>query len=68
MIKITEEIVEQTYIPIGFYMTVKEVAGMMNMNESTIRTKIARGEIPSYFTNGKRLIPVEFMPEFRIKS
>ncbi len=52
-------VVEET-VPKGIYMTVSEYADYKSINESTLRTKLSRGEIPSYLFYGKRLIPVDF--------
>ena len=53
------DVVVEEKVPKGIYMTVQEYAETFEMNESTLRTKLSRGEIPSYLFYGKRLIPVE---------
>ena len=58
LIKITEDVVEKTFAPKGWYMTVNEYAETYGINKSTLRTKLSRGEIASYFIGGKRLILV----------
>lgn len=60
MIEIKFEVVVEERIPPGVYMTVQEYAEMHDINESTLRTKLSRGEIPSYLFYGKRLIPRDF--------
>ena len=59
LIEIKFDVVVEEKVPKGIYMTVQEYAETFEMNESTLRTKLSRGEIPSYLFYGKRLIPVE---------
>ena len=60
LIEVKFEVVVEERVPPGIYMTVQEYAEMTGMNESTLRTKLSRGEIPSYLFFGKRLIPRDF--------
>lgn len=60
LIEVKYEVVVEERIPPGIYMTVQEYADFKSINESTLRTKISRGEIPSYLFYGKRLIPADF--------
>ena len=60
LIEVKYEVVVEERIPPGVYMTVAEYAENWGINESTLRTKISRGEIPSYLFYGKRLIPADF--------
>ena len=60
LIEVKFEIVVEEKIPPGIYMTVAEYAESKSINESTLRSKLSRGEIPSYLFYGKRLIPVDF--------
>lgn len=60
MINVKYEIVVEERIPPGIYMTVAEYAEFKSINESTLRSKLSRGEIQSYLFYGKRLIPVDF--------
>ena len=60
LIEVKFEVVVEERIPPGIYMTVQEYAEMTGLNESTLRTKLSRGEIPSYLFYGKRLIPRDF--------
>ena len=60
MIEVKYEVVVEERIPPGIYMTVQEYADFKSINESTLRTKLSRGEIPSYLFYGKRLIPADF--------
>jgi excisionase family DNA binding protein len=60
LIEVKYEVVVEERIPPGVYMTVQEYAEMRQINESTLRTKLSRGEIPSYLFYGKRLIPRDF--------
>ena len=59
MIEIKFDVVVEETVPKGIYMTVQEYAEYKSINESTLRTKLSRGEIPSYLFYGKRLIPVD---------
>ena len=60
LIEVKFEVVVEERVPPGVYMTVQEYAEFKSINESTLRTKLSRGEIPSYLFFGKRLIPVNF--------
>lgn len=60
LINVKYEIVVEERIPPGIYMTVAEYAEFKSINESTLRSKLSRGEIQSYLFYGKRLIPVDF--------
>ena len=60
LIEVKYEVVVEERIPPGVYMTVQEYADFKSINESTLRTKLSRGEIPSYLFYGNRLIPVDF--------
>jgi len=60
LIEIKFDVVVEETVPKGIYMTVQEYADFKSINESTLRTKLSRGEIPSYLFYGKRLIPVDF--------
>ena len=60
LIEVKFEVVVEERVPPGIYMTVPEYAEFKSINESTLRTKLSRGEIPSYLFFGKRLIPVDF--------
>ena len=60
LIEVKYEVVVEERIPPGVYMTVAEYAEFKSINESTLRTKLSRGEIPSYLFFGKRLIPRDF--------
>lgn len=60
LIEVKFEVVVEERVPPGVYMTVQEYAEFKSINESTLRTKLSRGEIPSYLFFGKRLIPVDF--------
>lgn len=60
MIEIKFDVVVEEKVPKGIYMTVQEYANFKSINKSTLRTKLSRGEIPSYLFYGKRLIPVNF--------
>ena len=60
LIEVKYEVVVEERIPPGVYMTVQEYANFKSINESTLRTKLSRGEIPSYLFYGKRLIPADF--------
>ena len=60
LIEVKYEVVVEERIPPGIYMTVQEYAEFKSINESTLRTKLSRGEIPSYLFYGKRLIPADF--------
>ena len=60
MIEIKFDVVVEEKVPKGVYMTVQEYADFKSINESTLRTKLSRGEIPSYLFYGKRLIPADF--------
>lgn len=60
LIEIKFDVVVEEKVPKGIYMTVQEYADFKSINESTLRTKLSRGEIPSYLFYGKRLIPVDF--------
>lgn len=60
LIEIKFDVVVEETVPAGVYMTVQEYAEFKSINESTLRTKLSRGEIPSYLFFGKRLIPAEF--------
>ena len=64
MIEIKFDVVVEEKVPKGIYMTVPEYAEMHEINESTLRTKLSRGEIPSYLFYGKRLIPVDDSDDF----
>lgn len=59
LIEIKFDVVVEEKVPKGIYMTVSEYAEFKSINESTLRTKLSRGEIPSYLFYGKRLIPVD---------
>jgi len=59
LIEIKFEVVVEERVPPGVYMTVQEYAEYKSINESTLRTKLSRGEIPSYLFYGKRLIRVD---------
>ena len=59
MIEVKYEVVVEERIPPGIYMAVQEYAEFKSINESTLRTKLSRGEIPSYLFFGKRLIPAD---------
>ena len=63
LIEVKYEVVVEERIPPGVYMTVQEYANFKSINESTLRTKLSRGEIPSYLFYGKRLIPADFEAE-----
>ena len=63
LIEIKFDVVVEEKVPKGIYMTVAEYADFKSINESTLRTKLSRGEIPSYLFYGKRLIPVDFESE-----
>lgn len=60
MIEIKFDVVVEEKVPKGVYMTVQEYAEFKSINESTLRSKLSRGEIPSYLFYGKRLIPADF--------
>ena len=60
LIEIKFDVVVEEKVPKGIYMTVQEYADFKSINESTLRTKLSRGEIPSFLFYGKRLIPVDF--------
>ena len=60
LIEIKFDVVVEETVPAGVYMTVQEYAEFKSINESTLRTKLSRGEIPSYLFFGKRLIPADF--------
>ena len=60
LIEIKFDVVVEEKVPKGIYMTVQEYADFKSINESTLRTKLSRGEIPSYLFYGKRLIPADF--------
>ena len=60
LIEIKFDVVVEEKVPAGVYMTVQEYAEFKSINESTLRTKLSRGEIPSYLFYGKRLIPADF--------
>ena len=60
MIEIKFDVVVEETVPKGIYMTVQEYAEFKSINESTLRSQISRGLIPSYLFYGKRLIPVDF--------
>ena len=60
MIEIKYEVVVEERVPPGVYLTVAEYAELSQICESTLRTKLSRGEIPSYLFYGKRLIPADF--------
>ena len=59
LIEIKFDVVVEETVPAGIYMTVQEYAESKSINESTLRTKLSRGEIPSYLFFGKRLIPAD---------
>ena len=63
LIEIKFDVVVEETVPAGVYMTVQEYAEFKSINESTLRTKLSRGEIPSYLFFGKRLIPADFEPD-----
>ena len=63
LIEIKFEVVVEERVPPGVYMTVQEYAEFKSINESTLQTKLSRGEIPSYLFFGKRLIPRDFEVE-----
>lgn len=67
LINIKYEVVVEERIPPGIYMTVQEYAEFKSINESTLRTKLSRGEIPSFLFYGKRLIPRDF-DDFKSKN
>ena len=56
LIEVKEAITEKNFIPPGKYITVKEFAEKYHINESTVRSAIARGMIPSCVLDGQRLI------------
>ena len=60
LIEIKFDVVVEEKVPKGVYMTVQEYAEFKSINESTLRSKLSRGEIPSYLFYGKRLIPADF--------
>ena len=60
LIEVKYEIVVEEKIPPGIYMTVAEYAEFKSINESTLRSMLSRGKIPSYLFYGKRLIPADF--------
>ena len=67
LIEIKFEVVVEERVPPGVYMTVQEYAEFKSINESTLRSKLSRGEIPSYLFYGKRLIPADF-DDFKSKN
>jgi len=64
LIEIKFDVVVEEKVPKGIYMTVPEYAQTHDINESTLRTKLSRGEILSYLFYGKRLIPVDDEGQF----
>ena len=60
LIEIKFDVVVEETVPKGIYMSVQEYSEAYGINESTLRTKLSRGEIPSYLFFGKRLIPADF--------
>lgn len=67
LIEIKFDVVVEEKVPKGVYMTVQEYAEFKSINESTLRSKLSRGEIPSYLFYGKRLIPADF-DDFKSKN
>lgn len=63
LIEFCKDRVDIQTVPKGRYLTVKEYAAKFRLCESTVRTDIARGKIPSYFWMGQRLIPADFKPK-----
>lgn len=45
--------------------TIPEYAKRFNYALSTVRTKVSRGEIPSYKVGGARRIPAEYVESIR---
>lgn len=62
LINLKFDIVVEETVPAGEYFTVKEYAEFKSINESTLRSKLSRGEIPSYLYFGQRIIPAFFEP------
>lgn len=60
LIEIKFDVVVEERVPKGIYCTVSEYAQMHEINESTLRSAISRGVIPSFLFYGKRLIPADF--------
>lgn len=65
LIRFETEHVEKTSIPLGIYCTVKEYARQKNLNESTVRKMVSRGNIVSYKFGNQRLIPAGAIPVFK---
>lgn len=59
IIYLDHDVTEENFVPAGHYITVKQYAKCLGMNESTVRSMISRGKIKSYFWEGKRVIPVK---------
>ena len=63
LIELKFDVVVEETVPAGIYLSVQEFAEKFGMNESTLRTQLSRGTIPSFLFFGKRLIPADFEPD-----